>query len=39
MVGSIWVSPTRSGAGIQGQKGLFCLDTPGKRGAGVEVQR
>ena len=34
MVGSIWVSPTRGGAGIWGQEGLFCLDTPSKRGAG-----
>ena len=38
MVGSIWVSPTRGGAGIWGQEGLFCLDTPSKRGAGGEVQ-
>ena len=38
MVGSIWVSLTRGGAGIWGQEGLFCLDTPSKRGAGGEVQ-
>lgn len=31
MVGSIWVSPTRGEAGIWGQEGLFCLDTPSKR--------